>query len=382
MSHLSRIVSAVLILTTGLLLASCQQGEDQTEAHKIGAAFTLTGDLSYWSEQIQKGMDLALEEENVPGKVPIRVIYEDVQAQPSRAVSAYQKLSSVDKVSVVVSVFTPIGQPLKSSAESFGVPLLATITSAQDFATGEEWAFRDYLTQEQMAPVLGEYVANELGLKTASTLVVNDDYGLSGARLFSQYFKGSGGAILTQETFEGQDTEVRSQVLKILNQSPQAVFLVGRDRSLATAIRQLRELGFQGQIVSVSALDQPEVWVQAGSAVEDALFASAYVDYSGNPEAEEYRAAFQDRYREEPDHVTLYGYTMGKYLSSILREAEGDPAQVRDLLESLVAQSIRGRLIMTEEHDVLTPIAFYRIQNGEKVLVQVPDEEQGEDAEI
>src|SRR2546423_2644846 len=91
-THLIAAAAVAVIVAITLTFLNCSA---KAPAYKIGAVFTLTGGTAYWSENLQKGMELALEEENRPGEMPIKVLYEDVQGQAQLAASAFQKLSEV-----------------------------------------------------------------------------------------------------------------------------------------------------------------------------------------------------------------------------------------------------------------------------------------------
>lgn len=72
---------------------------------RIGAIFPLTGDIASYGKAAQQGIDLGVYEINEAGGVNgrrIEVVYEDDQGQPRTAVSAMQKLVSVDGVPVVL----------------------------------------------------------------------------------------------------------------------------------------------------------------------------------------------------------------------------------------------------------------------------------------
>lgn len=371
---LSIILALAVLVVGGAVIRSITGGKQEPQVYKIGGVFTLTGGTAYWSEELQKGMEIALEEENKSGGIPIRGVYEDVQAKPQMAVSAFQKLNEVDKVSVAVSVFTPISQPLRPVADRVKLPLLATITSVRDFAKGYTWSFRDFMTQEQMAGPMGVYAVTKLGLKTAAALVVNDDYGLDGAKAFHETFERRGGKWLGEETFNQKDIDIRSQATKIASLKPEVVLVVGRDQSLGLAIKQLHEAGFKGQLMSVNCLDQPKVWEIAGLAVNNALFASASVDFQGNPNAREFREKFVAKYKTEPDYVAVYGYTIVKYLAPILRESGGDRERIRTSLEKLDVASMRGQLKMDSNREVMSPVAVYRVIQNRKQMIETPDQ--------
>lgn len=366
-------IAIVLVVVIGVVMWQQQQPAERTEKSiKVGAVFTLTGPIAYWSEQVKKGMDLALEEIVNSEEKQITVIYEDVQGNAQKAVAALNKLINIDNVSISISIFTPISQPLREISEGSKVPLLATVTSAHKFARGYNWVFRDFPTQDQMAGTLAEYAKDKLNIISAAALVVNDDYGKDGARVFKRVFEKKGGVWKGEELFEQKATDVRHQATKIVALQPDAVLVVGRDQSLAIAIRQLRELGFKGRLLSVNCLDSKLVWDLAGKAVEDAIFASAFVDFEKSEEGKVFYQRFLSKYNSEPDYVTVYGYTIMKYLVTILLQTNGNRELVKNRLVSLDVESIRGRLIMNDDHDVISPIALYIIRDMKKKILEVP----------
>lgn len=365
-----------LTLPQAFLLAAflgCQQPQPTQQSElKIGAVVTLTGGTAYWSTQLQRGMEMALAETNDQTHVPVRVIYEDVQGKPQEAVSAFQKLRDSDHVSVAISVFTPIGQPLRPLAEEAQLPLLATITSVRDFSKGYKWTFHDFITQDQMAAPLGTYAVSKLGLKAGAALVVNDDYGRDGARAFRDALTRKGGRWLGDETFAQSDVDIRSQAAKVSALKPDVVLVVGRDQSLGLAIKQLNEAGFRGQLMSVNCLDSPAVWRIAGGAAENALFTSAFVDFIGNSKAHTFNLKFRARYKDDADYVVVYGYTIAKYLAAVLRNAAGDRVKVAEGLGRLDTDSLRGHLRMDGDHEVLSPVALYQVHESQRRLIEEP----------
>ena len=122
----SSAISIFVVVVVGLILVWYfgQKNNNQLGVTKIGADLTLSGDLAYWSTELKKGMDLASSETD---SNHIAIVYEDNQGRASDAVNIFKKLVSVDKVSVVLSCFTPIAQPLRPVAGESKVPLVATV---------------------------------------------------------------------------------------------------------------------------------------------------------------------------------------------------------------------------------------------------------------
>lgn len=359
------------ILSSLVILSSCNSNKKtETQLLKIGADFTLTGNLSYWSTELKKGMDLAVEEIDSTSGKQIKIIYEDNEFKAAKAVSIFNKFATIDKVDVVVSCFTPIGQSLRPSAEKFKIPLIATVTSAKDFSLTNNWTFRDFPTQDQQCPTIAEYAFNNLGLKKGVILVIDDDYGRDGANEFYKTFTSLGGVIQMQELFSQSDIDARDQIIKLLNKDPEFIFIIARDQALATACRQVREQNKSIQILGVNAFDASIVWELAGASGEGIIFTSGLVDFESNDVSRNFYNNYLSKYNETPNYVSVYGYSICKYVCNILLKTGNNSEAIQKELENLNTSSIRGKLVMDKERNVISPIGLYKRENGKTVLLK------------
>lgn len=362
--------SALLIAIVTFLVVKNSGPTEET--YRIGADLTLTGDTAFWSEQLKKGLDLAVEEDNdarLAGSPRIKVIYEDNQGNVAKAVGIWQKLDTVDQVSAVISCFTPMSNPLRENAGASKLSLLAAVTVAKDFGLANQWSFRDYMPQEQQVPPIAKYAYDTLKLRKAAYLVVNDDFGLDGYKAFKEAFERLGGQVVVGETFEQKDTDIRSQARKILDGKPDCVYIVGRNQSHALAIKQLRELGFTGRMLGGNGFDAEPTMKMVGSAGDGFVFASSYFDLDADESGRALKAKYQKKYNELPEHVSVYGYTMGQYLCKALRDGKGDRDTVRQSLSTMEMGSVRGPLKMNPQRDVMSPIGIYEFRDGKRNLL-------------
>jgi len=235
-----------------------------------------------------------------------------------------------------------------------------------------EWSFRDFPSQTQQAVAIAQYAYKDLGARKAVSVVVNDDYGRDGEKVFVEEFKKLGGEILGTDTVDQSARDIRAQATKLIALNPECLFIVVRDTTLGLAVKQFRELGYDGKIVGVNAFDAPVVWDAAGNAGEGCIFTSAYVDFEGNPQAKSFAEAYKEANNgENPDWVAVYGYTIGGYLCDIVRDADGDPDAVRSGLSTMKASSIRGPLHMNKERDVVSPVGIYERKEGKNVVLKM-----------
>jgi len=96
----------VSALVLGILFTfGCSKKEPEAREIKIGATLPLSGDAAVWGNNTREGIELALQLVNGRGGVlgrKISVIFEDTEALPNKGVSAYRKLTQVDRVEVVI----------------------------------------------------------------------------------------------------------------------------------------------------------------------------------------------------------------------------------------------------------------------------------------
>lgn len=350
-----------------LILGGCRQKNN--EVFKIGAIMTQTGGVSYWSNEMQKGMDLAYDELSDLQKDKIELYYEDNMFKPNLAISAFNKLLSVNKVDLVITCFTPIANALIPLAEENRIPLMTSVTSSSNIVEKADWAFRDYVTQDQQCPILAEYIYEKMNLRKGVYIVINDDYGKDGIDQFADTFRKLGGEIIAGETFSQEGRSGRNEILKLLNQNPDFVFVIARDQLLITICNQIREINKNVQIVGVNAFDTDVVWDALGENGEGIVFTSGYFDVNNSDSdimffVENYRK----KYSEKPNYTSIYGYSIMKYILNIC-ETSKDRNEIRDALETLETSSIRGDVKMLDNHDVDSPIGLYIRNGGNTTLV-------------
>ena len=353
----------LVVLTFGML-CGCQ-GKKEDNVIKIGANFTLTGDVAWWSLELKKGFDLALEEEYVN---KVEVIYEDNEFKANKAVSIFNKFLQVDKVDAIVTCFSPITEALSPLAERSHVPLIATCTSSTNITRDKQWAFRDYFTQKEQCTPLAEYV-HELGFRKGVYMVINDDYGIDAINQFKDRFEKLGGEILSGEVFSQLSRSSRNEVVKVLSYNPDFIFVVARDQALITLCNQIRELNQSIQIVGINAFDSPTIWKGLGVAGEGIIFSSGYFNANDNENSDQFYKKFVQKYNEEPNYNAVYGYTILKYLVR-LSTLSSTNEELRNSIELMQENTIRGVLTVDELHGVVGTIGLYKRDNNQTIPIK------------
>lgn len=362
-SKIKALFSALMVLTialTAIAIPGCQtKGEI-----KIGAVLPLTGDAGVWGQDTKTGIDLAVDLINEAGGIngrQVRVVYEDSKADPQTGVSAFRKLITVDKVQYVIdNSISSVTLAMAPIAEENKVVLLATGATAPSISDAGDFIFRIWNSDAIEGQILASYVFDSLETKRVAILYINNDYGLGLRDVFTDAFKGE---VVAQETYDQGTNDFRTQLAKILKESPEAIYLVGYPQECSSILRQAKELGFNGiWLGTVVMLDATVI-----KAVQQTGF-EMYNPVPVFPEDVEehvvaFLEAFQEKYGKEAPILSKVGYD-AVYLFKIAAELEGlKGSQIqKGLIQIENYPGISGVIEFDENGDVHKPMAVHHIK--------------------
>ena len=240
------------------------------EPFRIGAMDALTGPAETYGNPIIQAKQLAVEEINAAGGINgrmLELIPEDSKCAAQDAITAYNKLTDVDGVKIILGT-TCSGAMLGAAplAESEGVIMLSASATSPDIATAGEYIFRTAIND------------NQLGIDTGNTLIADDIHHLATITESTDYAEGArrttvarleelDGHVVASESYSTDVTDFRSQLTKLIAAQPDGIYLAAQQEfSAGTIMKQLRELGYEGPIYSETVATGPESLRIAGEA--------------------------------------------------------------------------------------------------------------------
>lgn len=382
MSKSKNLGIVIIILTVASLLGAVvflglrHTGKDN--GYRIGADLPLTGPVSYVAEQLKNGMDLAVEEINTSGGIngrTLQIVYQDNQRDPKQSLTAFRQLLTQYRVPIIITSHSPLSLPLRPLADESRVLLLSTIVSYPEFTRGFSFVARDFVSSELESHLIADFVYRQRNVTRAGILHVNDDYGKGAAEAFRDRFESQGGSVVAVEEFAQEETNLRSTLTRMYLREPGAIYLVGRERSFAAAIVQMRETGYRGDIVTTISMNSRTVLEQTGQASEGIFFTD--IEYFPDaPTTEQMRAfvtRYQAKYGDVRNYVSVYGYDMVKYLAAAIREGGYSSEGIRHALQRKKIEMIRGTVTVPESLDIQTPLHIAQVKAGKFEVVYRPN---------
>ena len=168
-----------------------------------------------------------------------------------------------------------------------------------------------------------------------AVLRVNDRDGRVGVGELIKGARRLGTPVLLELRFQNGDQDFRSQLEQIRALDPEVIVLWANPPEGSLILRQARELGMTQQFVGFDRLSHPTFLEQVGPAGDGMVVAATFNPDIHRPEWVEFRAAYRDRYGEEPDTYAAHGFDGVSLIISAIRGGGLNRARIRDALYAL-----------------------------------------------
>lgn len=344
---------------------------------KLGVIAALTGDAAVYGETLRNVTEIAVDEINKSGGVngqQIEPIYEDGKCNGKDAASAMQKLVSVDKVQVVLGGFCSseslAAVPIATQAR---VALFSPGSSSPDLTNISKYFARNYPSDASQGMVLAEAAYNKKSFKKVAVMQEQTPYAQGLFKVFNEKFTGLGGVIVKEE-FPSTVTDFRSQLTKLREVNPEAVFLDTQTPAVSSRIlKQMQDMNWKPQIIIADATIGDPATLSANAAIlEGAIGAEFGVDLN-NPKFQHLVSAYKEKYGKDPNYQsyiqTIYDavYIYKDAITSVGYDGE----KVADYLHHLTNwNGASGLVTMGADGDRVGGARVEVIQNGKAVVAQ------------
>jgi branched-chain amino acid transport system substrate-binding protein len=294
------IVLVLVIIFVGLAFGMTRPVANKSV--KVGVILPLTGAAADYGQATKKGIILAVAKTLKNDNINLEVIYEDSQADPKLAVSAMKKLVNIDKVKYVIGFTSGETLAICSIADTNKVILLGTATSPDITTKCGDYTFRNSPSDTYQGKVLADKVF-AMGYKNVAIFYINNDYGVG---LKDKFIKDFEGTITNVESHKPNDTDFRTQLMKIKANNPEAVVLISHLAEGSIILKQQVELGLAKPVFSSESLKDSAVFKLSKLSLER-LYISFISQYEG-PEFKEYKDSYTKAYGSEFGIYSDYQY--------------------------------------------------------------------------
>lgn len=334
---------AALCVAAAMSLAPIPAWSASTkEPIKIGALLALTGAAGNLGQREKESAFLALEEINSKGGIhgrKVELIIEDTKSDPNAAVSAFNKLTSRDKV---IGIFgSSLGSEtfaVMPQAKKLGIPMIAPNSTLIVTRQGNEWVFRSVVGDPVVISGTLEYIKKVLNAKRAALIYQTDAYGTGGYQEFKKLHEKYGIEFVAEEKFSISDTDLSVQLTRARAANPDAIILWGTTPAPAIGIKNMKQLGINVPVISgTAAVIQQNVEIAEGAG--DGKWVLAGILDAANllPRQKRGVELHQKKLGKVPDLFNAIAYDAIMIYAQALEKAGPDvtSAKLRDAIENV-----------------------------------------------
>jgi len=368
-------ICIVSVLALAILVVVIQTKKEPGEI-KIGAILPLTGDLGMYGTWAKQGIDLAIEEVNSVGGIDgskIKIIYEDDQGDAKEAINAMQKLITIDRVPVIIGPLTSSSVlSVAPVAEKSKIVIISPTASSPEITKAGDYIFRNWPSDAFEGKIMAKFAFKKLNLRKVAVIYINNDYGVGAKNVFVKEFGDLGGTILIAESYEQGSTDFRTQLSKIKNELPDAIYAPGYSKELGLILRQAKEMRIQTQFLSGVDFEGPKTLEIAGEAAEGAIYATpGFNSESKEPVVQKFQKKFKAKYGKEAENFAAHSYDATKIIVQVIRNRGYSSSGIKRALYKIANYpGVTGITTFDEFGDVEKSYLIKTVKNGHFVVFE------------
>ncbi len=353
------ILAVVILLVIGFALVGLNKSSrGDMSTIKIGAILPLTGSQAFLGEGMKNALEMA--KKNLGNtKYKYEVIYADDAFDAKMAISAANKLISVDKVDVIVDAYAPIGNAVSPITEKASVvhidvafdPKIAEGDYNFILFTTPDTAARSFLAEMQ-----------KRGMTKLEIIHVNNQGIFSVFQALQKSASEYGVTIVGDEIFNPGERDFRSMVTKASKNKPDLYALLAVSPELELVAKQMHDQN----IFNISSTIYLEL------AKDKTVFEGLWSIGFGKVDS-----SFENQYRSTYNRELTYGvanlYDAFNLVVKISEANQGNSKPSREyLMQSLKnmpdTEGVLGMLHINPEGIIDNPVALKIIKDGKMVM--------------
>ncbi|HLU96270.1 MAG TPA: ABC transporter substrate-binding protein [Thermobifida alba] len=327
--------------------AESTAGEGLPDTIKVMSIKEMTGAVSFAGENSTKGVDLAVEqinEQGFLGDTKLEVVLEDGSDSTQEAASlATQAISDSSYSAILGPGLSSQASAISPIAEKNQMPVIYYQAGSKGVLTGD-YTYRVTAPAESYYHIIGDYLA-EKKIETAAVLYNSANPTLTelGENVVPGVIEDNGVSIERSDTVtnETQDfTAVSSQIVKA---DTDAVFLLLLGPQNPRAVSQLRQKGYEGEIIGMTTMGAGNLET-AGEDAAGVVWPSNFSARSEAPSTQEFVEAYKAKYDGEiPNNYAAEGYDATWLLARGIKEANSaDRVAIQEGIAKVAQEGFDG----------------------------------------
>lgn len=297
-----------LILLTGLLFSCVSCQERNTNEVNVDLVFPLTGNGATASEATVDAINLCIDKWNESGGVngcKINVTRHDSKGQTKEAINIARKITIGNRTDIVVSAMSSVSLGMLPILEEHRITHLAFSGANSLLENNPQFVVRGSISPKQIGNAVVKNMSARFEGKELVIFYCNNEFGkgyldatLKAAGVLEQ-------SAIKSVAYDEAELSFRNIILKSSLQENNLVFVIGQQESLGRLVKQIRESGYGGVILSEPNITSASTLAILNKELLDNVFYIA-VTHGGN--IEDVKKAYFAKYKKEASDLALDAY--------------------------------------------------------------------------
>lgn len=341
----------------------------------VASLVALSGPYAEYGLYMRRGAELAYEEAVATGAIEssaVRYVAEDATHEPAKALSAFQKLLTVEQPAGVIAASSGIILAIKPLANQRQVVILNPTAIAPEIEDADDYVFSIIPNADMEGRFLAEVAVRD-GRTNIGVIYRNDPSGLAFRAAFSERVAQLGATVSLDLSHNPNEQDFRPLVRRI-SSTPEleVVFMASFGLEVAAFLKQAREQGVRTPLITYATFYQPKVLEVAGDAAEGVLFSAPAFDPEGSdPAVLALRKRMKERYgQDDLNYYVVSHYDAMMLMLTAIASGAQDGKDMRTFLANLQSYDGLSGTITFDAHGAgAVPLVLYRVTEGRFVRV-------------
>ena len=274
------IVTAVLAFAMTAALGAAPVFAD--DVIKIGLFEPLTGENGGGGTQEAQGAQYANEIRptvTIDGtEYTVELDIVDNKSDKTEGVTAAQKLVADGVTAVIGSYGSGVSIAAGPTFAEAKIPAIGASCTNPQVTSGCEYYFRVCFLDPFQGSVMAQYAFDEGFTKVATIEQLGDDYSAGLANFFKKQFAALGGEIVTEQTFQTNQSDFKAILTEVKASGAEAIFAPSSIATAPLIIKQARELGIDAVIMAGDTWYNTTIIDNAGAENCEGMAVSTFFD--------------------------------------------------------------------------------------------------------
>lgn len=326
----------VLFMMAGMLFVMSTQAETGVTDTEIiiGSQTDIGGPHAAWGIEAKKGLEMRANEINAAGGIngrKIKLIVEDHQSDPKKAVLLTNKMISRDKVfCFVYNMGSATGLATLPITTKKKVPYLFPLSAHKGFYEPfNRYSFQESPPYQKQAGVAAQYIVETLGAKKVGLLYQDDEFGALVMQGVKEQLAKYKMELVAAESYKSGATDFSTQIAKLKKADADFIVLGTVIRETVGAVKEAKKIGWDVPMITMaSSITKyvPYLAAKAGVSV-DGLYSASHTPYVFNsidPKVKAWAEKYEKEFGEKPDQPVAHGYEAMEWLAIAIEKCGKD----------------------------------------------------------